>query len=134
MSVVADVLAATAMLSGCGLLLVAAVGLFRLPDSASRLQAATKAQVLGLVLVVIGASLLIRQPTQAVELWLVALFQLATAPVLGQLLGRTAHADGDEDTDLLVVDERTPAAGVGGPGTPEHGRPDRQGTDGGTAS
>ncbi len=122
MSVVAEVLSALAMLSGSALLLVAAVGLFRLPDAASRLQAATKAQVLGLVLVVLGAAVQVRQPTQAVELWLVALFQLVTAPVLGQLLGRTMHADEDQDASLLVVDERGPDAGRGSPPSAEGGR------------
>ncbi|MFC5382668.1 monovalent cation/H(+) antiporter subunit G [Aquipuribacter nitratireducens] len=105
MTALADVVAALLLLTGCALTLVASVALFRLPGVSGRLQAATKGQIVGLVLVVVGASLRLRDPAESVELWLVALFQVTTAPVLAQVLGRTAHARGEEQGEELVVDE-----------------------------
>ncbi|SFE83862.1 cation:proton antiporter [Blastococcus tunisiensis] len=85
-----EIAASVLLLSGSLLAVLAAVGLLRLPDVASRLQAATKLQVLGLVLLGGGAALL-GTAADALKVLLVVLFQAATAPVLAQLVGRAAH-------------------------------------------
>lgn len=87
---VAHVLAAVALLSGGLLAVVAGLGLLRLPDVASRLQAATKPQTLGLVLVSAGVAPFL----EGAGVWalaLVVLFQFATAPISAQLAGRAAY-------------------------------------------
>ena len=50
-----DVTAAVLVLSGSLLALTAAIGVVRFPDTLSRMHAATKPQVLGLLLVLTGA-------------------------------------------------------------------------------
>lgn len=89
-----------------GLLSVsAAVGMVFLPDVAARLQAATKPQVLGLLLVMLGAAPFLSWDSAVVLLALVGIFQLVTAPVLAQLVARSAYRAGAWRRDLLVVDE-----------------------------
>ena len=59
---VADVLAAACLLVGAFFALVASLGVVRLPDLLSRMHAATKPQVIGLMLVVTGLALRLREP------------------------------------------------------------------------
>lgn len=101
--VVVEVLAASALLSGGALTVVAGFGLLRLPDVAARLQAGTKPHVLGLLLICLGTAPLVSGPTQW-AIGLVALFQLTTAPGLAQIVGRAAYRSG-AGRDALVLDE-----------------------------
>jgi multicomponent Na+:H+ antiporter subunit G len=57
-----DVVAAICMLCGALFALIAALGVLRLPDLLSRMHAATKPQVLGLLLVLTGLGLHVREP------------------------------------------------------------------------
>ncbi|MEY9212785.1 monovalent cation/H(+) antiporter subunit G [Thermobifida halotolerans] len=100
---VVDVLAAVALLAGGALALLAGLGLVRLPDVASRLQAATKPQVLGLALICLGVAPLIDR-NDVLALALVVLFQFSTAPIVAQLVGRSAYRSGTV-RDSLVADE-----------------------------
>lgn len=100
-----DVLSAVLLLSGSLLTLLAAIGLLRLPDALARLQAATKPQVLGFLLVLAGIAPQLSAAYLRLELVLVAVFQLATAPVLAQLVGRAAYRSGAARGDSLVTDE-----------------------------
>jgi multicomponent Na+:H+ antiporter subunit G len=108
-----DVVAATLMLVGALSCLLGAIGLVRLPDLPARLQAATKPQTLGLSLVLLGTALRV-ELADAVTLVLVVLFQVITAPVVSQLVGRAAYRSGAIPEGALVVDElaeRMPADG-----------------------
>jgi multicomponent Na+:H+ antiporter subunit G len=100
-----DVVAAVLLLAGGALACIAGLGLVRLPDVASRLQAATKPQTLGLLCVAAGVAPLLGWVGGTLVLVLVAVFQLVTAPVLAQLVGRAAHRDGAVPPGALVVDE-----------------------------
>ena len=102
---VADALAATCLVLGALLSLIAAIGLLRLPDVLTRMHAATKPQVLGLMLVLLGLALRLRDPATLGLLALVALFQLATAPIGSHMVGRASFRAGQVRRDLLVVDE-----------------------------
>lgn len=99
-----DVLAAVLLLSGGLSCLLGAVGLVRLPDLPARLQAATKPQTLGLVLILLGAAVRV-ELVSAATLLLVILFQLITAPVMSQLAGQSAYNMGLPRRDDLLVDE-----------------------------
>ena len=103
-SPVMDVVAAVLMLLGGLSCLMGALGLVRLPDLPARLQAATKPQTLGLSLILLGTALRV-ELASAVTLVLVVLFQVITAPVLSQLIGRAAYRSGALPDDALVVDE-----------------------------
>lgn len=88
-----EVISAVLLISG-GLIGVAgALGVVRFPDVMSRVQAATKPQTFGLLLILAGAALRL-DVMAATGLGLVALFQVITAPVLAQVLGRTAYRTG----------------------------------------
>lgn len=102
--VVLDVVAAVLLLAGALQCLLGALGVLRLPSLLSRMQAATKPQTLGLLLILAGAAL--RVPLDsAVTLLLVAVFQVITAPVLSQLMSRSAYRSGSVRPEVLVADE-----------------------------
>lgn len=102
---IADWIAATCFVLGAALALVAAIGVLRLPDLLSRMHAATKPQVLGLLLVVAGLGFRLRDPASIGILLLIALFALITSPVANHMVGRASFRAGQVDRDRLVVDE-----------------------------
>jgi multicomponent Na+:H+ antiporter subunit G len=99
-----DLICALLLLTGALFCLAGAVGMLRFPDIPSRSQAATKPQILGLLLILAGAAVRL-EPGYAVGLVLVALFQVATAPVLTQLFGKAAYRTDCVDRSTLVTDE-----------------------------
>lgn len=101
---VRDIASALLLLLGALSCLLGAVGLLRLPDLLARLQAATKPQTLGLLLVLAGTALRVELES-AVTLALVAFFQVITAPVISQIAGRSVYRSGGVPRDVLVVDE-----------------------------
>lgn len=104
-STVADVAAAVCLTLGALLTLIAAIGILRFPDVLSRMHSATKPQVLGLLLVLLGLGLRLRDPSAIGMLALVALFQLVTSPIASHMVGRASFRAGQVRRDLLVVDE-----------------------------
>ncbi|MDC7123593.1 monovalent cation/H(+) antiporter subunit G [Cellulomonas fimi] len=104
---VADVASVICLLGGALLALAAGVGALRFPDLLGRMHAATKPQVLGLVLCLIGLALRLRSGGAVWALVLVALFQMLTAPVAAHMVGRAGYRTGKVRGDLLVVDELT---------------------------
>ncbi|MEU8068550.1 monovalent cation/H(+) antiporter subunit G [Micromonospora sp. NPDC049151] len=102
---VADWVGGFLLLAGAALGLVAGIGLVRFPDVLDRMHTATKPQVLGVLLLLAGLALRLRTPSDLGMLVLVALFQLSTAPVAAQMIGRAAYRSGRVDRTLLDVDE-----------------------------
>lgn len=106
---VIDVTVLVLILAGALLCLSAAVGLLHFRDVPSRLHAATKPQVLGLLLVCIAVALSQRSVGGIlIGLVLVApvvLMQFATAPLSAHIVGRQAYRNGTTDQRHLVVDE-----------------------------
>ena len=102
---VLDVLGAVLLLLGSLFSLVAAIGVLRFPDLLTRMHAATKPQVLGLMLVAVGLALELRDLSATALLVLVVVAQLATAPVSGHMVGRASFRAGQVRRDLLLVDE-----------------------------
>ncbi|WP_179783727.1 monovalent cation/H(+) antiporter subunit G [Micromonospora jinlongensis] len=105
MATIADWLGAGCLVAGAVLGLAAAIGVLRFPDALSRMHAATKPQVLGVLLLLLGIMLRLRSPADLGMILLVAVFQLATAPVAAQMIGRAAYRSGRLDRDLLDADE-----------------------------
>jgi multicomponent Na+:H+ antiporter subunit G len=110
MTALLDAAAAACLVAGALLSLAAGVALVRFPDLLSRMHAATKPQVLGLLLVLTGCALRLRTGVDVTSLVLVGVFQLATAPVAAHMVGRAGYRDGQVRTDLLVLDELAPVA------------------------
>jgi multicomponent Na+:H+ antiporter subunit G len=108
---VLDAVAALCLLGGCALSLSAGIALLRFPDLLSRMHSGTKPQVLGLLLVLLGAALQLPDVPGVVKLALVAVFQLLTAPVATHLLARASYRAGLVDTSVLLADELAPQLG-----------------------
>jgi multicomponent Na+:H+ antiporter subunit G len=104
---VLDLIGSVLFLLGCTLTLVAAIGVMRFPDLLARMHAATKPQVLGLVLTMSGLALTLGDAQVTWKLSLVILFQFITAPVSAHIVGRAGYRTGKVRADLLVVDELT---------------------------
>lgn len=100
-----DLVAAVLLVAGSALTLAAAIGLWRLPDPLSRLHAATKPQILGLILVVIAIAVSVRSPSVLLLVVPVVVFQLLTAPISAHMVGRAGYRNGDFDPAFLEVDE-----------------------------
>jgi multicomponent Na+:H+ antiporter subunit G len=106
---VIDVAVLVLILLGALLCLSAAVGLLHFRDVPSRLHAATKPQVLGLVLICLAVALSQRS-VGGILLGLVlvapiVLMQFATAPLSAHMVGRQAYRNGNTEQRTLVVDE-----------------------------
>ena len=93
------------IIAGCGLAFTAAIGIVRFPDTLTRMHAATKPQVVGLMLVLTGAGIDLRGSVDVWMLVLTGLFTLITAPVVAHLLGRTAYREQRHRDGLLRVNE-----------------------------
>ena len=100
-----DIVAGVLVLAGSMLALTAAIGVVRFPDTLSRLQAASKPQVLGLLLVLTGAGLRLRGHADVGMLILAGLFTLITAPVVANRVGQLAYREQSFRDDLLIRDE-----------------------------
>ena len=102
---VSDIVAAVLILSGSALALTAAIGVVRFPDTLSRMHAATKPQVLGLLLVLAGAAVRLRGNIDVGMLILTGLFTIITAPVIANRVGQLAHREQNFRDDLVTRDE-----------------------------
>jgi multicomponent Na+:H+ antiporter subunit G len=98
---------ATLVLAGVGalLILLAAVGILRMPDLLARMQTSSKAGTLGTILVVAGVALAHGQAGLVVRAILVIVFLFLTAPVAAHVIARAAHRTGGATSDELVIDE-----------------------------
>ncbi|WP_081866083.1 monovalent cation/H(+) antiporter subunit G [Blastococcus sp. URHD0036] len=105
MTAVVDVVAMACLLAGAFLCLTAGLGLVRFPDVLSRMHAGTKPQVLGVLLVMVGAAIRLHGWSNVWMLLLVAAFQLLTAPVSAHMISRVAYRRRHVRRDLLLVDE-----------------------------
>ncbi|WP_262847936.1 monovalent cation/H(+) antiporter subunit G [Mumia quercus] len=104
-----DIASAFCLLTGAFLALIAAIGVARFNNLFSRMHAATKPQVLGLLLILLGIGLRMEAWSDLGLLVLVAVFQLLTAPVAAHMLGRAVYRIGGPDSDERLVDEKMPA-------------------------
>jgi multicomponent Na+:H+ antiporter subunit G len=105
MTGVVDVLALGCLLAGAFLCLTAGLGLVRFPDVLSRMHAGTKPQVLGVLLIMVGAAIRLHGWSATWMLLLVAVFQMLTAPVSAHMISRVAYRRRHVRRDLLLVDE-----------------------------
>src|SRR5215813_13751370 len=113
MSLVFNIVTVVGVAAGAFFFLAGTVGLIRFPDTLTRLHALTKADNLGLGLIVLG--LLpqtegIRAGLKLVAVWLLA--QLASAGAT-RLVARAVRRPGGSDVDRTAVGRRTNAVGVG---------------------
>ena len=94
MSTLADLFTVVAVSAGVLFFLAGVVGLLRFPDAITRLHALTKADNVGLGLVVLGLLPQAGGPLEALKLLLVWLTVLLAGATVGQLIARVARQAG----------------------------------------
>lgn len=104
-----DIAAAICVLGAAVLAVAAGVGLLRFSDPLSRLHAATKPQILGLLLIIAAVALSDRSLLTLFALVPTFVLQSLTAPVAAHMIGRAAYRAGHIDTEHLFTDELAPA-------------------------
>lgn len=102
---VAEVLSMICLIGGSFLVFAAGMAIVRFPDLLSRMHAGTKPQVLGLILVLIGAAFQLRDIANVWMFALVIIFQLLTGPVAAHMVSQAAVRTGKMDKNYLTVDE-----------------------------
>src|SRR6478736_7540872 len=109
MSTVVDALSAILLLTGCSLVLIAAIGLHRVPDAYARLHVATKPTTLAVLCTLSGAMLQMPGLSDVAKLILAVVLQFWTTPVSSHLLGRAARTAGLAPKLPLATDEQPPS-------------------------
>ena len=94
MSLAADIFTVLAIAAGAFFFMAGTVGLLRFPDALTRLHALTKADNLGLGLIVLGLLPQAAGPIAALKLIAVWLLVQLTGATVSQLIAREARRDG----------------------------------------
>ncbi len=84
---------------------VGCLGLVRLPDVYSRMQAATKCVALGTMLILLGAMVTAGTASAVAKGGLCLVFLLLTSPTGSHALARAAHRSGTPLCEASVVDQ-----------------------------
>lgn len=102
---VIDALTAVCLIGGALMSVAAGVGLLRFPDLLTRMHAATKPQVLGLLLFLLAIALQLQSWILLPVLLLCWIFMLLTVPVSAHMVGRAGYRTKHMRRDLLSMDE-----------------------------
>lgn len=100
----ADLLAAALLSSGALFMLLAAVGILRMPDLYTRMSAASKASTLGASLLAIGAASVFGDGPMLAEAVALVAFLFLTAPVAAHMIGRAGYLTGARPSKRTRVD------------------------------
>jgi multicomponent Na+:H+ antiporter subunit G len=103
-----DIVTAVVWLAGAAFALLAALGLLRMPDVFTRMQASTKASTLGLACLLIGSAIQMGDFASFVRISCIGAFVLLTTPVSGLVIARASYAAGVPLWKGTVLDERRP--------------------------
>lgn len=96
------------LLVGTVFMLVAALGVLRLPDLLTRLHATTKAATLGTSLIMLAVALHFGEGAVVARALGVVLFLMLTAPVAAHVIGRAGYFVGTRLWEGTVKDELRP--------------------------
>ena len=91
--------------AGVFFVVVAGIGMVRMPDIFLRMSAATKAATLGLGLILVGTAVYFWELNIAVRAIATVVFVLLTAPVSAHMIARAAYSDGVELWEKTQVDQ-----------------------------
>lgn len=101
-----DILTAALWLAGSAFALLAAIGVLRMPDVFTRMQASTKAATLGLGCLLLGTSLQMGDFASFIRLATIAAFVLLTTPVAAHVIARASYLADVPLWKGTVLDER----------------------------
>ena len=100
-----DTIALVLVLIGAILCLTASIGLLRFTDVPARLHAATKPQVLGMMVIAVGVAVAMQSWATLAFLIPIVLIQMATAPISAHMVARQAYRNGSVDQNIVIIDE-----------------------------
>ena len=101
-----DVVTAIVWLVGSAFALLAAVGVLRMPDLFTRMQASTKASTLGLACLLIGTAVQMGDLASMIRVASIGAFVLLTTPVSGLVIARASYFADVPLWNGTVLDER----------------------------
>jgi multicomponent Na+:H+ antiporter subunit G len=90
---------------GATLVLLAAVGIVRMPDIYTRMQAATKASTLGLGCLLAAAAIAIADTSAFIRAASIAAFVMLTSPVSNHVIARAAYLTKVPLWSRTIIDE-----------------------------
>ncbi len=85
-----EIISSLFILTGVFFMIVATIGLLRLPDFYIRMSAITKGATLGVGMILFGLAVYFNQPSMLVKILSIILFIFITAPVAAHVIARTA--------------------------------------------
>jgi multicomponent Na+:H+ antiporter subunit G len=118
-----EAITAVLLVVGATFVLLAAVGVVRLPDVFTRMQAATKAASLGMICMLMGVAVFFGQLDVTVRAVLIVGFIFLTAPVSAHMVVRAAYASGVPLWEGTHLDELGGRVGAGAEPTPDPDTP-----------
>jgi len=101
-----NVMTAAVWLAGSAFALLAAVGVVRMPDVFTRMQASTKASTLGLGCLLVGAALQFGDVASFIRVVSIGAFLLLTTPVAAHVIARAAYRADIALWEGTALDER----------------------------
>jgi multicomponent Na+:H+ antiporter subunit G len=104
-----ETITALLLLAGSAFGLLAAVGLARMPDVFTRMQASTKASTLGLGCLLAGTALQLGDPASIVRAASIGAFVMLTLPVASHVIARAAYLRDVPLWEGTVIDQRREA-------------------------
>jgi multicomponent Na+:H+ antiporter subunit G len=90
---------------GSGFVLLAAIGLLRLPDFFTRMHSGAKAGSVGIAFLAVGVAVFFSSLEVTFQAVLIILFFLLTAPVAMHMIGRAAYLSGVPLWEETVCDD-----------------------------
>lgn len=120
-----DILSGIMWVAGSAFALLAALGVLRMPDVFTRMQASTKASTLGLGCLLVGAALQLGDFASFIRVLSIGAFTLLTTPVSAHVIARasyladiplwvgTALDERRRDSDRVAQDEPQPDSQTG---------------------
>lgn len=136
----AEIFEVAALMLGLAFCLLAGVGILRMPDIYTRMQASTKAGTLGIACIIVAVAVHFGDAITALQAGLVIAFLFLTAPIASHLIARSVYFYGkrgwetgvlDEMTDMQIINRAPPPPGRRDPDravgdTPPEGAPGRE--------
>ncbi|MFO7908461.1 monovalent cation/H(+) antiporter subunit G [Vreelandella aquamarina] len=103
-----DLIKGTLIIAGSLFMLLASIGILRLPDLLTRMHATTKAAALGVMLIMVAAAMHFAETSIVARALAIVVFILMTAPVAAHVIGRAGYFVGSKLWSGTVKDELRP--------------------------
>jgi multicomponent Na+:H+ antiporter subunit G len=103
--IINELISGILLILGAFFMLIASIGMIKLPDLYMRMHAATKAPSLGIFLMVLGIIVYFFELWASVEGIIVILFVFITTPLASHMISRVGHSMGVKKDAHTKIDE-----------------------------